>query len=167
MRYRFAREGVKTIGSKAFFEPESIKWPVDGVIPVFWENNFSDATKLLGSASDLRREEDGWVTADIAWNLKGEEVEGQVNKEVWLTVFVNHILEKESTDIAGKDWRIIQSCTLRGIYTSALEDPWVEEGRKFYCPECAQGKVGNCAGQTVHPVTDELVACASTQDFEV
>lgn len=30
------------------------------------------------------------------------------------------------------------------------------------CPECAQGRTVNCAGQALDPVTDELVACATT-----
>lgn len=166
MRYRFAREGVKTIGSKAFFEPESIKWVPDKSIPVTYENNFSDPGAIMGKASDLRREDDGWLTAEIEWNEKGEAISEEIGKTLWMTVMVNHILESLERTIENAEWRIVKACDLRVIYASSLEDPWVEEPKKYLCPECAQGKIGNCVGQTIHPVTDELVPCASTLPFD-
>lgn len=38
-----------------------------------------------------------------------------------------------------------------------------EAADRVLCPECVQGKAVNCAGQALHPDTDELVACGSVR----
>lgn len=167
MRYRFAREGVKTIGSQAFFEPESIKWDPEKVFKVNFENDFSNLDRVIGEATDLRREDDGWLTVEITWNAKGRSIEEDINKNVWLTVMVNHlVVGPEERTIENAEWRVIKTCDLRVIYATKSENPWLEEEKNYYCPECAAGKVVNCVGKALHPVTDELVDCASTHDFK-
>lgn len=165
MRYRFAREGVKTVGSKAFFEPESIKWDPDRPIPVTYSNDIRPEN-FIGSASDIRREEDGWITAEIKWNDKGDQVALLLDETLWLTVYIHHLLESEGTSLDGSGWRMIKSCDLKVIFATHDGDPWQEESARYLCPECAAGKVVNCVGQALHPVTDELVPCYSTLDFD-
>ena len=165
MRYRFAREGVKTMGSNAYFEPEGLKWDPDKPLVVNYTNDFR-AENVVGVATEIRREEDGWLTAEIEWNDKGDQVALHLDDTMWLTIYLNHLLENDETDIGGARWRRIKSADLKGIFVTILEDPWAEVAQKYLCPECAAGKVVNCVGQAMHPVTDELVPCASTLDFE-
>lgn len=166
MRYRFAREGVKTVGSIAFFSTESIKWDTNRAIIVNYENDFTDPDNIVGKATDLRREDDGWLTAEIEWNDGGEAIKDDIDVSAWLTVNVANLFETEERTIENEEWLVINSCELRIIYATAGGDPWVETEQRYLCPECAQGKKINCVGKALHPVTDELVDCASTLPFE-
>lgn len=161
MRYRFAREGVLTVVNNHFFDPESIRWDSSKLIPVTWENNFSDPEALMGAASDLRREDDGWLTAEIEWNTKGQQVADFINKDAWLTIHLNKLVETDETSQDG-GLRTIHEGNLLTIFASMRDgDPWEEKAEKVLCPECAAGKEVNCTGEMVHPVTDQIVTCAT------
>lgn len=173
MRYRFAREGILTPIGKHFFEPESIKWDSDRRIPVTWSNNFSDPEALMGYATDIQREDDGWLTAEIEWTEKGRQVEDFVNKDFFLTVYLNHL---EETDTSSQDdgQRTIHSGNLKGIFAAVggahvtgpwepEKDPWCLVEPDVLCPECSAGKEINCTGEMVHPVTDQIVTCATAK----
>lgn len=165
MRYRFAREGTKTVGSNAYFEPESLKWDPSKPVIVNFTNDFQ-ADNVIGKATDIQREDDGWLTAEIEWNDKGDQVALNLDKNMWLTIYINHILESDQTSLDGSGWRMVKSGDLKAIYATTDSDPWEEEAPKYLCPECAAGKTVNCVGQTMHPVTDELIPCWSTLAFD-
>lgn len=163
MRYRFAREGVLTVVGKHFFDPESIKWDPSRLIPVVWDNNFGNADAVMGTASEIRREDDGWLTAEIAWNQKGIEVEPFINKDAFLTIHLNKLVETDNSSLEGGR-RVIHEGNLLNIYAAPNEkDPWTEAVEQVLCPECAAGKEPNCTGEMVHPVTDQIVTCATAR----
>ena len=65
-------------------------------------------------------------------------------------------------------WKASKGATLEVHIAESLGLPvhsplwWLRNApEKVVCPECAQGKTVNCAGQALHPGSDELVACGS------
>lgn len=64
--------------------------------------------------------------------------------------------------VKNVDERTVYANTEKG--QQALVEAGLAEGTQYVmCPECAQGKPGNCTDQVVHPDTDDLVACGSTR----
>lgn len=122
MRYRFAREGIQT-KSGHFLEPEALVWEEKPIL-VVWGNDFSWPDNILGKATDLRREEDGWLTAEIEWTTeKGKQAEKLIDRDIFLTVYCNKILP--DTWVEGPV-RHVEKANLLSIFTT-LEDTWVRK----------------------------------------
>lgn len=118
MRYRFAREGVKTVVGDHVFMPSSIQW--EGSIPVCLNNDFRQSD-VIGVATDLRREDEGWLTAEIEWaSDMGLDV-GTVNQTSFLTIYGNQLFRSEN------DAKEITNITLRSLFLTE-GDPWVDQG---------------------------------------
>lgn len=129
MRYRFAREGIDTIIGN-HLEPGALTWSEVG-LPVSWNANWY-SNNLIGMASDIRREDDGWLTAEVKWNTKGEAMIEQVgfdvndeNGTIWLTIYVTDIVEQQRESYNGQ--RVVKQGILRSLFvTLSGEDPWTE-----------------------------------------
>lgn len=123
MRYRFAREGITTV-LDVHFEPGSLRWEEDK-IPVTWQAGMQIGD-LLGTASDLQREDDGWLTAEFTWNdnEKSVNLDAILDKDVFMTVFCNEIVEQDRR-ISGRVRRV-SSARLRHIFAT-IGNPWIEK----------------------------------------
>lgn len=122
MRYRIAREGVHTILG-TFFEENSIKWDDDKEYVVTWSNNFSNPEMVMGKATRLQYDEDGWITADIEWNENATTLAAMVNKDFFLTIYGNQVEETKG----AKGTRLVHSVTLKAIYCAIDQNnPWDE-----------------------------------------
>lgn len=128
MRYRFAREGVDTvIGNHLKYG--SLLW--EETLPVTWRagNRLDD---VVGTASEIRREDDGWLTAEVMWNAKGREMfealDSDINTSepgVWLTIFA-HLITEESPQVGAM--RVIHQATVKYLFvTLQQEDPWKDK----------------------------------------
>jgi hypothetical protein len=128
MRYRFAREGIDTIIGH-HFSPGAIKFE-DREYPVTWSNSFM-AEDLIGAAKDLRREDDGTLTAEIHWYSGRGEQAGEIvdnSKYGWLTIYGNEVVKKGDYPLGpGRPQIEINSLTLKCLFVCyGLEDPWTE-----------------------------------------
>ena len=131
MRYLFAREGVDTVINN-HLRPGSLKWEEES-LPITWQgrNTLQD---IIGTATELRREDDGCLTAEVLWNSKGQEMLDALGVDVntpksgaWLTIYANHV-EEEHLRLRGERMRVIHSATLRYLYVVLCqEDPWKEK----------------------------------------
>lgn len=57
------------------------------------------------------------------------------------------------------------AAALQAALDAPVEQPpvWPPDPTSWPCPECVAGKHGNCVGQGLHPVTDQLGPCACQQ----
>lgn len=89
MRVTFAHEGIEKVPGH-FLEKNSVHWD-SGPIPLIWD---FQTEKLLGTASELRREENGELTAEIdvdtldanaraLFSDCGTTFFGQIDKDGW------------------------------------------------------------------------------------
>ena len=114
-RYRFAREGHDNV-LKNFFIPGSIKFREDAHFHVSLNNVFD---KVVGKASGLRREDDGWLTAEVEWVEDKEAYPNLLsNGELFLTIFGNELLIKQEGGTLT-----VESINLRSLFLTS-EDPW-------------------------------------------
>ena len=99
----------------SFLELNSIKWTGEFPIPIAaWESN---THKLLGGASDIRRGEDGEITAEIQWF--DEEYQQAVEDGLMaLTLWCNN-LDAEHIE----NTMVVRSAILRMIYPTIVV-PW-------------------------------------------
>ena len=119
MRYRFAVEGIDTeIGNS--LEVGSVKMD-EPSYPVTLGNNWQ-LDSVIGKATELRREDNGELTAEIEWHEKmSEELIAKINTEMFLTIYANKIDDER---IAARK-RLVKSCELRAIFIALdMEDPW-------------------------------------------
>lgn len=126
MRHKFAHEGIDTIIGQRW-ELGSIKFEEDAEYFVTWDNNFS-VENIIGKASDIRREDDGTLTAEIDWaeTEKAEQSLDLLDKQVFLTVYVNQAVFNRDRDDHGQI--VVTSGQLRALFVtmSSGEDPWTE-----------------------------------------
>lgn len=125
MRYRFAREGITTILDVHLVEG-SLQWDDDKLIPVLWENDFS-TQGILGQAHDLRREDGGWLSAEIDWTNEDKSpavVELIDHGDLFLTIYATNVTEQDRRASGGH--RHVQQAELRSIYTT-MNDTWVDK----------------------------------------
>lgn len=125
MRYRFAHEEVETVLERRF-EKDSIKWD-DRPLPVTRSNNFGDPNDLIGTASDIRRESDGSLTAEIEWNERGELIKDLVNGPdgAYLTIYGGDVIFGDLHE--SGDRRNVKSTKLKALFLAVGEDPWQEK----------------------------------------
>ena len=119
MRYRFAVEGIDTeIGNS--LEVGSVKMD-EPSYPVTLGNNWQ-LDSVIGKATELRREDNGELTAEIEWHEKMiDELIAKINTEMFLTIYANKIDDER---IAARK-RLVKSCELRAIFIALdMEDPW-------------------------------------------
>ena len=129
MRYRFAREGIDTIIGN-HLKPYSMLWE-QAELPINYNANWT-VEALIGVASDIRREDDGQLTAEVKWNDHGlmliEAMHQDVNAKdgtLWLTIVANMILEKGEAGVGTQ--RVVHQATIRELFvTMHLQDPWAE-----------------------------------------
>lgn len=153
MRYRFAREGIDTIIGN-HLEPGSLTWSEVG-LPVSGYADW-DASSIIGMASDVRREDDGWLTAEVKWNERGQlmcdGLEQDVNDEggmLWLTIYATDLTEEGK--ITPESQRIVHRGTIKALFvTLSPEDPWTEGPFNPHPPN-----IGANRGAIVHPLIKE------------
>lgn len=66
MRKIISWEGAEKV-PHVIFEKDALTWG-DEPLPLVWNFQHNDVKALLGNASDLRREEDGSITAELTFN---------------------------------------------------------------------------------------------------
>lgn len=122
MRYRIAREGVDTVVGN-HLEVGSLKW-TDRPLVVLYGSGL-DPKHRLGKATDLLREENGDITAEVEWNDQGSQLldDFRVNEEggSYLTIFANKVTDKQHN---GQ--RIVEDAHLRSVFITLESDPWAE-----------------------------------------
>lgn len=130
MRYRFARENIDTIIGYHYNEG-ALKFEEGKTYPVYWENDFSATGNLIGQASVIKREDDGWLLAEIAWvNEKGEQAAQLVaDGQGFVTIYGNEVVKQGSYPASqGNTAQFeVQSVTLKALYVCYdATDPWTE-----------------------------------------
>jgi hypothetical protein len=123
LRYRIAREGIDTIVGN-HLEVGALKFDATETYIVTWNNDFH-VDNIVGNATDLRREEGGWITAEVTWSgEKSPEVSKLVDREeVWLTIYATQVEDQRRINAQ----RVVSSATLRALYlTPGLKSPWTE-----------------------------------------
>lgn len=124
MRYRIAREGIDTIVGN-HLEVGALKFDEAGSYVVTW-NNDPHVDNIVGNATDLRREEGGWITAEVTWGgEKSPEVSKLVDQEeAWLTIYATEVEDHFKSNAQ----RVVRSATLRALFTTPTpESPWTEK----------------------------------------
>jgi hypothetical protein len=129
MRTLVCREGVQDIHDY-IIQAGALKWP-DDPLPISYEAKWDE--KLIGRADKLRREKNGWITADVEFfdDENAKYVATLLGKGFGLTVWANNITRvieenKEATLIKSGDIRAIFATT--GI-PWAYEDTFGEKMR--------------------------------------
>lgn len=111
MRVQVAQEGE---GIKEFshrLADGCLKW-VDGEkYPVVNGPVFNDPNRIVGTATDIRREENGVVTAEIDFDL----IDG-----LGVTIYANQV---ERTGSWENNDVVVTSATIRSFFTT-VEVPW-------------------------------------------
>lgn len=125
MRYKFAREGIDTV-LDTHLNKDSLHWDEKPIV-VNYSNEW-DLNNILGTAHDLRREDDGWITAEIEWNEKGELIAHQLGEDCYLTIYANQVSEQDQRRTGGQ--RVIRMAKLRAIYATMGSDPWAEKEKE-------------------------------------
>lgn len=122
MRKIIGREGRKDLNT--FIERNALKF--DDVLPLLW-NFDTTPDHFLGNASDIRREEDGSVTAELTFNEtdRGQQAKTLVeNGDCAATFFATNIKEVPRKDRASTA-RHINEATIRYVsVVIASQVPW-------------------------------------------
>lgn len=66
MRQKIAHEGAEYVRGQVV-EHGAFVWEEDIDLPVIFSNEWPGMEQMVGWASDIRREEDGVITAEISW----------------------------------------------------------------------------------------------------
>lgn len=114
MRKTIAREGEEWIPGQ-LLEVGSLKWG-DEPIPVTKSAEWDDLESLIGTATDLRREDDESVTAEIELN---EEFASAI-ADMSFTVYCNEVKSIGPREV--RPWRIT-SARIRAIFFAPTV-PW-------------------------------------------
>jgi len=104
-RHKFAREGIR-VKNNHFFEVDSLVW--DEQVVVTWMFEFS-AKSILGVASNIRREEDGWLSAEIEWSdsQAAEQAKTLLDaKDVQFTVYCSDVIFEKGKSLHVSKARI-------------------------------------------------------------
>lgn len=118
VRYKFAREGiVSPIGY--LFEKGSIKWTSEPIPVVI---TAAVSSSLIGKALDIRRDDDGWLSADIEWSSSDETLIESINRENFLTIFGNKLEMVDDPNIPSV--KRIKTITLRELFLTDDLDVW-------------------------------------------
>jgi hypothetical protein len=127
MRKIICREGVEDLGH--IFEVGSLQW--SDPLPLVWNFSHDNIGNVLGRAEDIRREENGEITAEIVFNDSDKAQQARTtleNKDTCCTIFANKIYEKRITvgeDEEAHAVRLIKSATIREVSVIlAAGHPW-------------------------------------------
>jgi len=118
VRHIIAFEGRETVPGQ-FLEHGSLKWDEDTKLIVVWQANFDDPRNIIGTGTDIQRDENGVLTAEIEWN-DPEKME-QLAKDVAVTIWANEVnadRDKETDNIT------VHSAKIKALLTTPSV-PWV------------------------------------------
>lgn len=114
-RHIISREGVVEDFDKTLLEVGSLTWD-EGRVPVGWEFKW-DGQFLLGYAENLRREENGDITAEITFQER--ELEVHSGREfLGATVYASSVVQKMSKGV-----RVISGAKVKGVAIT-MGVPW-------------------------------------------
>lgn len=113
MRKIIAWEGEEKIPGQVL-ETGALKWNDDKPIPVTKSADW-DVTSVIGTATDLRREDNHTITAEIELN---EEFAPAI-ADMSFTVYCNQV---KGSDVSKEPWRI-SSARIRAIFFAPTV-PW-------------------------------------------
>lgn len=114
MRHTIGYEG-RDMGFGHILLPGALKWDDSHPYPVLEKSDYT--SPIVGTASDIRREEDGRITAEIDFPMP---------TNLAATIFANEIKLPEGVSWAGEPPIPIESVVLRSLF---FDDkvPWVKE----------------------------------------
>jgi hypothetical protein len=110
MRKTICIEGDEYPINGRIIEKGALGWPEDKKLPLCWSFNH-DIEHVLGNASDLRREEDGRITAELTFN---DSEAGQNAKAVLehgdasATIYANQLVEDRKS-------KRVSAATIRSV----------------------------------------------------
>ena len=135
MRYRIAREGVDTIIGN-HLEVGALKFEEDKTYVVTWMNNFT-VDNIIGTAHDLRREDDGEITAEIEWNENGDAIVELLGEKCFVTIYGNEVEQLGGFPKNDGDPQVlVRSVTLKALFVdNGAIDPWTESEYKRMRPQ--------------------------------
>lgn len=127
MRKIICREGVEDLGK--ILEVGSMEWT--DPLPLVWNFEHDNIDNVLGRAEDIRREENGEITAEIVFNdsVNAKRVALLLeNKDVCCTILANKIDYEHITvgeDEEAHSVSLIKSGTIREVSVIlAAGHPW-------------------------------------------
>ena len=122
MRARFAREGHDTVLGY-HYDVGALQFGENTTYRIFWGNDFR-AENWIGNASELKREEDGWITAEVEWtNERGEEASEMLGRDCVLTIYGRHVVYGPEVNHQKQ----VKSIELMALFVSIMIDgdnPW-------------------------------------------
>lgn len=122
-RYKIAQENIHT-SPGTFFELGALK--IEQLsYPVVWSFGW-DTEDFLGTATELKREDDESITAEIEWVAdKKDDILVLLEKnDAFLTVYGNNVVQKDVK--MGSTKRRVVAVTLRAVSVVPGPDPWLE-----------------------------------------
>ncbi len=132
MRYDLIQEGVRDERTGILFLEGSLKWDTENHIPVSYSYNWD---RVIGKANNLRREDDGTITAEIVWEERYQKEIDELlkkSKDGWsigeLGCGIHNLSDSLCNSKAGE--RDLKSGTIREIAIIS-SPPTVREMTKF------------------------------------
>lgn len=117
MRKVIGYENALGVGNHLLLEG-SVKWEVDKQFHIVWNFDYT-VNNLLGHASDLRREDDGAITAEL--DFRDADIAELVKRDNLPATFEGNDVVQEVFDGV----RVFHSVTVRGIAIVAPPSvPW-------------------------------------------
>lgn len=111
MRVQVAQEGEKIKEFDHRLTDGCLKWVEGKEYPVLKSAKFDDPSNILGHATDIRREDNGVITAEIDFELMNG---------LGVTIFANKV---ERTGSWEENNVVVTSATIRAFFTT-VEVPW-------------------------------------------